>query len=166
MLLGSNPFTVLSYVGGPALLTNASSLFVLSTSNRFARTIDRSRFLATTLGGGTAGAWTEEFTDEIAGVAKRLALTGRALTGFYFAAAMFALATLASIVGAIVAEVAQGAPVEVIVGAAALCGVAGFAGFVTGTVSLVAESRLAIRYLTRESSAALVMAKSLARPQI
>ena len=42
----TNPFVILSYVGGPALLTNATGLFVLSTSNRFARAIDRARALA------------------------------------------------------------------------------------------------------------------------
>ena len=42
----ANPFIVLSYVGGPAVLTSATSLLVLSTSNRFARAVDRSRLLS------------------------------------------------------------------------------------------------------------------------
>ena len=47
----TNPFVVLSYVGGPAVLTNAAALLLLSTSNRFARAVDRSRFLADNLAG-------------------------------------------------------------------------------------------------------------------
>jgi hypothetical protein len=45
-MLSNNPFIVLSYVSGPAILTNAAALLLLSTSNRFARAIDRSRELA------------------------------------------------------------------------------------------------------------------------
>ncbi len=40
-----NPFTALSLIGAPAILTNASSLLALSTSNRFAHAIDRARVL-------------------------------------------------------------------------------------------------------------------------
>ena len=50
MALDTNPFVVLSYVSGPALLTNATSLILLSTTNRFARAIDRSRQLTALLG--------------------------------------------------------------------------------------------------------------------
>ena len=158
--MSANPFTVLSYVGGPALLTNASSLFVLSTSNRFARAIDRSRFLSEALSSGTGdGRWTAHYRVELVVVSRRLGMTARALTGFYFAAAMFALATLASIAGAVAAEFAPAAPNLIGVMAVA-CGLAGFAGFVTGAVSLVAESRLAMRSLARESEAAIAIATS------
>jgi len=155
--MSANPFTVLSYVGGPALLTNASSLFVLSTSNRFARAIDRSRFLSEALGSSSAGRWTAHYRDELVTVSKRLGIIARAMTGFYFAAAMFALATLASIAGAVVAELASVAP-NLIGVLAVACGLAGFAGFVTGAVSLVAESRLAMRSLAKESEAAIAIA--------
>lgn len=33
---GTNPFTLLSLIAAPAVLTNAASLLVLSTRNRFA----------------------------------------------------------------------------------------------------------------------------------
>jgi len=158
----ANPFTVLSYVGGPALLTNASSLFVLSTSNRFARAIDRSRFLSETLGAGGGGTWTAHYQDELVTVSKRLGMIARAMTGFYFAAAMFALATLASIAGAVLAELASAAP-NLIGLVAVACGLAGFAGFVRGAVSLVAESRLAMRALARESEIAIAMAADASR---
>jgi hypothetical protein len=44
-MLSNDPFIVLSYVSGPAILTNAAALLLLNTSNRFARAIDRSRWL-------------------------------------------------------------------------------------------------------------------------
>ena len=40
-LLSDNPFTSLSLIAAPAVLTNASSVLALGTSNRFARAIDR-----------------------------------------------------------------------------------------------------------------------------
>ena len=45
----TNPFAALSLIVAPAVLTNASSILVLSTSNRLARAIDRARHLATQL---------------------------------------------------------------------------------------------------------------------
>ena len=42
----TNPFAVLSLIVAPAILTNAASVLVMSTSNRLARAIDRARDLA------------------------------------------------------------------------------------------------------------------------
>ena len=42
----SNPFAALSLIVAPAILTNACSVLILSTSNRFARAVDRARQLA------------------------------------------------------------------------------------------------------------------------
>src|SRR4029079_10953367 len=42
----SNPFAVLSLIVAPAILTNASSVLAMSTSNRLARAVDRARELA------------------------------------------------------------------------------------------------------------------------
>ena len=44
--LQSNPFFILTFIVAPAILTNASALMVLSTSNRFARAVDRARDLS------------------------------------------------------------------------------------------------------------------------
>jgi hypothetical protein len=38
-----NPFTVLTFIVAPAILTNASSIMVLSTSNRLAKVFDRTQ---------------------------------------------------------------------------------------------------------------------------
>jgi hypothetical protein len=37
----TNPYAALSLIVAPAVLTNASSVLVLSTSNRLARAVDR-----------------------------------------------------------------------------------------------------------------------------
>src|SRR5256886_17014072 len=41
-----NPFAVLSLIVAPAILTNASSVLAMSTSNRLARAVDRARELS------------------------------------------------------------------------------------------------------------------------
>src|ERR1700759_4925110 len=99
----SNPFVVLSYVGGPALLTNATALFILSTSNRFARAVDRARFLADKLSDG-ASAPRPHYRLEMPEAGHRVLLIGRALVSFYFAATAFAIATISSIAAAVLSQ--------------------------------------------------------------
>ncbi|MGH7573516.1 MAG: DUF2721 domain-containing protein [Longimicrobiales bacterium] len=41
----ANPFAILSFIIAPAILTNASSVLAMSTSNRLARAVDRAREL-------------------------------------------------------------------------------------------------------------------------
>src|SRR5260370_8942078 len=41
-----NPFASLSFIAGPALLTNASTLMLMGTINRYGRALDRARELA------------------------------------------------------------------------------------------------------------------------
>ena len=55
-----NPFAALSLIVAPAILTNASSVLSMSTSNRLARAVDRARELSRQLeaaegSGGPAG---------------------------------------------------------------------------------------------------------------
>ena len=140
----TKPFVVLSYVGGPALLTNATNLFVLSTSNRFACAIDRARVLAERCEENDAA------LDELRDAHTRVDLIVRALTSFYLAAAMFALGTLATIAGAAVAEIENASMLSTVIADAALVGVAGFLAFVVGAVSLVFEVRLIARMIARE----------------
>src|ERR1700733_13127472 len=94
-MLSSNPFVVLSYVSGPAILTNASALLLMSTSNRFARVIDRSRHLVRELAGVSP-----RTRGQLVLAVRRVRLIARALTSLYAAAAAFALATVTAILGA------------------------------------------------------------------
>jgi hypothetical protein len=50
----TNPFGVLTFIVAPAILTNASSIMALSTSNRYNHAFDRLRNLSELVGhGGT-----------------------------------------------------------------------------------------------------------------
>ena len=44
--LNTNPFSLLTFIAAPAILTNASSVNVLSTSNRLARSMERARAIS------------------------------------------------------------------------------------------------------------------------
>ena len=155
MALDTNPFVVLSYVSGPALLTNATSLILLSTTNRFARAIDRSRQLTALLGKPSPERLLTVEADELRTVGRRIRLIGLAIAGFYLAAAMFALATVTSILGAVLAQAVSGVLLDLIVVFAVVLGGVGFAAFVTGAFALIVETRLTMGSLAKESAAAI-----------
>jgi Protein of unknown function (DUF2721) len=151
-MLSSNPFIVLSYVSGPAILTNAAALLLLSTSNRFARAIDRSRQLAVTI---------RELTPagrlELPIAIRRVRIMARTLMALYISAATFAVATLMSVMGAVTAEIWKGPAADIPIAIAVVFGIIGFGAFVTGAAGLVVESRLAVRALTHETDEALAL---------
>ncbi|MEJ0012031.1 MAG: DUF2721 domain-containing protein [Bauldia sp.] len=159
MAIDTNPFVVLSYVSGPALLTNATSLLLLSTTNRFARAIDRSRHLTDLIAKPPPGRDLSVEQYEVPIVGRRIKLIAQSIAAFYLAAAMFALATVMSILGAVLAEYLGGATLEVIVGFAVFLGGIGFAAFVIGAFALVIETRLVMGALAFESEAALAALK-------
>src|SRR6476469_6324205 len=92
----SNPFAVLSLIVAPAILTNASSVLAMSTTNRLARASARTRELARQL---------EETTDlsspeagrrlsELDAAERRSVMLVTALRSFYVALGSFASAAL------------------------------------------------------------------------
>ena len=145
-----NPFVILSYIAGPALLTNATSLLTMATTNRFARAVDRSRFLL----GELAHAGPElqpVLRRDLEASQRRARVIARAMGALYLAAGMFALATMLSVVGAVLARFGVATALGVDIVAAAGAGGIGFAALVIATIALIEESRLALRALTLEA---------------
>ena len=142
MPLHDNPFIALSYIGGPALLTNCSALLLLSTSNRLARAVDRSRYLVAELVAPDA-VGTDHMQRELEVGQRRVVIAGQAMSALYLAVAAFGLATLSSIAGAALAEYVQGPVVEVAIVSGGIAGLVGFAALVTATVSLGRASIMA-----------------------
>src|SRR6185503_3313180 len=108
----TNPFAALSLIVAPAVLTNASSILVLSTSNRLARAVDRARALAAHLESPTPP--DERLValrfKEMNSAERRALLLLSALRFFYASIAAFATAALTSLIGAALLST----PVEVI----------------------------------------------------
>jgi Protein of unknown function (DUF2721) len=163
MLMAStaeNPFAVLTLIAAPAVFTNASSLLVLGTSNRLARVVDRTRFIAREL---HVSAKRDEVTNLWVSHLSRLEVRGvllvRALSFFYVAIGCFAAASLVSILGAVLAGTAYRLPFEAIAGIGFVAGTIGFVGLAVGCVLLVRETRLALRSMSEEADLAKSWAK-------
>jgi hypothetical protein len=151
--LNTNPFGILTFIVAPAILTNASSVNALATSNRLARSIDRARIISAQI--------EEHERDSDDGnvvrmiimrlAERRILLLVRALTCFYLSIGAFAAAALISLLGAVLfaahQELLRGATLAV-----SLCaGIVGVGGLTCGSGLLVFESRLTLRGLAEET---------------
>ncbi len=97
-----NPFTVFTLIAAPAVLTNASAVMSLTTSNRLARAADRARSLRHELAHGQS--LPEPRRQEVAATIemnrRRTLLLVRALGAFQLAYGSFSAATLVALIGA------------------------------------------------------------------
>jgi hypothetical protein len=142
----ANPFAALSLIVAPAILTNAASLLAMSTSNRLARAVDRARDLARQLEqpGGEDAPDAARRLREMTAAETRAMLLIRVLRSFYTALAGFAVATLVSLVGAILAMSVGGIAVQVFEVAGVAAGVVAVSALVHGAALLVRETRMAV----------------------
>ncbi|HEX2121768.1 MAG TPA: DUF2721 domain-containing protein [Thermoanaerobaculia bacterium] len=152
----ANPFAALSLIVAPAILTNASSVLAMSTSNRLARAADRARELAKQLEDAHAGAAAADSSrrlSELSAVEQRTLMLVGALRSFYVALGAFAAATLVSLLGAVLVRLAGPAILALEI-AALVAGLVAVGALVHGAVLLVRETRLAV-YVLRERAAAV-----------
>ncbi len=154
MAATSNPFAVLTFIAAPAVLTNAASVMVTSTSTRFARAVDRARVLAKELGAAPplAGDAAQSRMKQLAYANRRAAILVRSLTAFYLSVGAFAGASLTSLLGSILAGSLDSAAVRHGANLAAFgCGAVGVGGLVGGAAMLVVETRLTLAILREEA---------------
>lgn len=153
--LATNPLSILTFIVAPAILTNASSIMTLGTSNRFARAIDRARSLSAEIQvSGTIETPAIALRRRQLRYAERRALIlVRALTAFYVSVGSFGAASLISLLAAAFSVLHHdlGRQVTLTIGLGA--GVAGVGGLVTGSGLLVWETRMALFILTEETLA-------------
>jgi hypothetical protein len=136
------PFELLTFIAAPALLTNASSLLILSTSNRFARAVDRARSLRREH--GPAG--------DIELANRRAHMLAQALVAFYIAVSVFALGTFIELLGGGLASIGHErlAPLVIYLGIAS--GAIGMLAIAAGSALLSVETTLAYGGLVEEAS--------------
>ncbi len=149
----SNPFSALTLIGAPALLTNACAVLLLSTANRFGRTVDRARMLSGEIAAQEEAGRKPSASRmrQLAVVERRMLLIARALAAFYLAFGSFAAGTLASLVGAISVPSGGNGLSDLILGATLAADGLGFVGLVFGAATLVWETRLAFVTLREEA---------------
>ena len=147
---GSGPYAALSLIVAPAILTNASSLLVLSTSNRLARAVDLARELARELEASsddpTQPGTTRRLREMTAANARSILLL-RSLRAVYGALAGFATATLVSLLGAVFTDILPAASRLVVELVAMGAGLIAVACVVWAAALLVRETRIAVSTL-------------------
>jgi hypothetical protein len=101
--INTNPFSLLTFIAAPAILTNASSVNALSTSNRLARSLERARAISTQIEEheGDQDSGNEVRIKLLKFAERRTLIIVRALTCFYVAIGSFAAASLISLLGAV-----------------------------------------------------------------
>ncbi|HYE61419.1 MAG TPA: DUF2721 domain-containing protein [Phycisphaerales bacterium] len=146
--IADNPFAVLTFLAAPAILTNASTLLILSTSNRLARASDRARLASTAiLNAKSPGIDTAANHREFQHAHRRAEMLVSGLRSFYFAAGCFAAGTCMALLGAFAGYFSiPGVPLFTQV-MTSLLAVLGVAGLVAGSLKLLRETRIALASL-------------------
>ena len=151
-LIGNNPFAVLTAIVAPAILTNASSVLALGTSNRLGRVVDRTRVVYSDLAATVPGsARHREWTEQLEALRARSQMLLQALRMFYAALGLFAASALVSVGGSVAAYYGQRILFEVAAGLAVLTGASAVIGLTLGCSRMVQETRLAVQSLAEEA---------------
>jgi hypothetical protein len=162
--LSDNPFAGLTVIVAPAILTNATSVLCLGTTNRIGRVVDRTRVLRADLARlAPADPARGDHRSQLDRLHTRAQMLLSALRYFYVSIGSFAAAALVSIVGsmAIGASGFWSAPLAIL---ALLAGTLGVAGLVAGCSIMVREVRIAVTFLENEVALAGPSAPAASRP--
>jgi len=165
--LTDSPFAALSLIVAPAMLTNASSLLALGTSNRFARAVDRQRQLSALLekdGENMTPAEGDLRLRQLRRTEIRGQLLLRTLTSFYLSLGAFAAASFLSLIGAVISPLPI--PSIIIAVLAMVAGLTCIVGLVTGSVRVVRETRLALESLEEEAAFTQLWLKARVPPPV
>ena len=149
-----NPFSVLSWIIAPALLTNACTLLILSTANRLARAVDRAQELSGKLedGADPASPVAIRRRGELAAHEQRSFMLLAALRSYYVACGSFATATLISIFGAVVASLGARDLVRVLEVCGAAAGLVAVSALIYGSVVVMRETSIVVRVLQQRAA--------------
>lgn len=148
--LPSNPFVVLTFIVAPAILTNASALMVLSTSNRFARAIDRARDLSRqieTARRDGQSSLLERLCNELTLTERRAILLLSAIRCLYTSLGGFAFGALLALIGASLAGMNSELVNRLFAVASVAAAVIAVGGLVIGSMFLFQESRVTVRII-------------------
>ena len=150
--VAGNPFAVLTAIVAPAILTNASSVLALGTSNRLARVVDRTRVVAAELTAFEPGsADHQKWETQLEPLRVRAHLLLRALRFFYAGLGLFAASALVSVGGSIAAYYGQKIFFEAGAALAVLTGASAVLGLSFGCFLMVHETQLAVQNLSEEA---------------
>lgn len=148
-----NPFAVMTFIAAPALLTNASSVLALSTTNRMLRTRDRMQELfAKSEAGGLTGAEGVRLVNQVDRVELQAGLLLRALHSIYLALGSFAGATLFTLLGAALAQFQGALWFSLLAWLGLGLGFLGIGGLVIGSGCLFRATQLSLVNIAEEAA--------------
>jgi hypothetical protein len=150
--LAADPFSILTIVVAPAVLTNASSVLALGTNNRLARVADRTHAVAAQLAKlepGTKSYGALEI--QLPPLQTRAQLLLRALRCFYLGLGLFASSALISIAGSIAVYCGGRSVFQMAAAIGVVCGVFAVVSLVCGCVQMIRETQLAVMGLAYEA---------------
>jgi hypothetical protein len=151
--LTQNPFTALTFIAAPALLTNASSVLAMSTINRMLRTRERMTQLLNKAETGIQSEWdAARMIAQVTRVETQAALLLRALHSIYVAIGSFASGTLVTLLGTGVAPFYGDLWLHILAWLGAGLGIVGVGGLVLGCASLFHATRLSLVSIREEAS--------------
>lgn len=163
-----SPFVVLSFLAAPAILTNASTLLALGTSNRLARAADRARLAAQTLVSikDRADPMVQFQQDDFHSATIRAQLLVKALRRFYLSAGCFAMGTCVALIGAFldyfhIRTFDWAAQALTLIAA-----LAGVGGLMHGSWILLTETRIALRVLDQHHAAITLWRANQLQPAV
>jgi Protein of unknown function (DUF2721) len=145
-MIAADPFSVLTFVAAPAVLTNASSVLALGTNNRLARVADRAHAITAQL---AVASDHEGSAAELAELQTRAQLLLRALRCFYLGLGLFASSALISIAGSIVVSYGWPSAFQTAAGVGVVCGTSAVIALVCGSVLMIRETQLAVKGIGR-----------------
>jgi hypothetical protein len=151
-LISNNPFAVLTAIVAPAILTNASSVLALGTSNRLGRVVDRTRVVYSDMARSAPGSFEfGEWMEQLTALRTRGQMLLRALRLFYAALGLFAASALVSVGGSVAAYYGQKSLFQVAAALAVMTGASAVIGLASGCTWMVRETRLAVQSLSKEA---------------
>lgn len=151
-LIAADPFSILTIVVAPAVLTNASSVLALGTNNRLARVADRTHAVTDQLAKLEPSAEDHGIlVAQLPDLQTRAQLLLRALRCFYLGLGLFASSALISIAGSIVAYSGWRSAFQMAAGVGVVCGASAVIALVSGCVLMIRETQHAVKGLAYEA---------------
>jgi Protein of unknown function (DUF2721) len=162
--MDTNPFAVLSFIVAPSILTNATSVLIMSTSNRLARAVDRARELSKQLEESSTFATTQarRRLNELSRAERRTLLLMQSLRSFYAALGGFAAAALISLLGAVTVPSGLDYAVHLMVLSGIIVGILAVGALIRGSWLLLTETRIAVEVITERAASVHARAGDLA----
>lgn len=146
-MLTQNPFTVVTIIAAPAILTNASSVLSLSTSTRFMKCIDRIHQYNMELEKAHSVEIKKMLIRQIELSHQQARHFLAALRSIYMSLGAFALACLFALIGATTTTLLSNTLIESIAVISLVSGGVGALGFLTSSYSLIKASFITVNVL-------------------